>query len=59
MKEFVFFLQDIFLWTFQILPFLGNLPNILFSLVLFGGTAYWLKQSNDYSKKARREGSYE
>jgi hypothetical protein len=59
MKDFVLLLQDIFECTFQILPPLGNLPNILFSLVLFGGTVYWLKESANYSKKAKQEGTYE
>jgi hypothetical protein len=59
MKDFVLMLQDIFEFTFQILPPLGNIPNYLFSLVLFAGTVYWLNESAKYSRKAKQDGTYE
>lgn len=49
-------LGDFFVWTFKILPFLGNIPNILFIIggfLLFG---LWMKMQTDFNKRAERDG---
>lgn len=58
-NEIVYGLGDLIEMTFEILPLLGNLPNILFSLIIFGSLVYWLKELSNYNKKAKQEGSIE
>lgn len=58
-NDFVYGLGDLFEATFQILPPLGNLPNVLFTLVIFGGLVYWMGQLNKYKKEAKRNGTIE
>jgi hypothetical protein len=58
-NEFVYGLGDLLEMTFEILPPLGNLPNILFSLIIFGSLVYWMKELSKYNKKAKQEGSIE
>jgi len=59
MKEFVFLLQDLFEWTFQILPPLGNIPNFLFSLALFVGAVYWMKELARYKRETTEDPRFE
>lgn len=58
-NDFVYGLGDIFEATFEILPPLGNLPNAIFSLVIFGGLVYWMNQLGKYKKEAKRNGTIE
>lgn len=56
-KDLVWWLADFLRTTFEILPQLGNLPNIAFLLLVILGFLVWLKIQNDYNKKAEREGT--
>lgn len=58
-NEFVYELGDFLEGTFTILPALGNLPNILFSLIIFGGLVYWIGELKKYKAIAKREGTIE
>ena len=58
-NEFVYGLGAFFEATFQILPPLGNIPNILFTLILFAGFFYWLKQLAIFKGEARQSGGIE
>lgn len=58
-NELVYSLGDLLEWTFGILPPLGNLPNILFTAVIFGGLVYWLIQLKKYKAEAERTGGME
>lgn len=43
--------------TFTILPALGWLPPVAFSVILFLGMVYWLALQGRYNKKAQRDGT--
>ena len=58
-NEIVYGLGDLLAATFKILPVLGNLPNILFSLVIFGGLVYWIMELKNYKVEAKRNGTME
>lgn len=58
-NEIVYGLGDLLTATFKVLPALGNIPNILFSLVIFAGLAYWIVELGKYKKQAQREGTIE
>lgn len=58
-NDFVYALGDFLEATFTILPALGNLPNILFTLVIFGGLVYWIKELGKYKEEAKRTGGIE
>ncbi len=58
-NEIVYELGDLIEATFTILPTLGNIPNILFSLVIFLGLAYWIGQLKNYKAEAKRNGTIE
>lgn len=58
-NDFVYGLGDFLEATFQILPTLGNLPNALFSLIIFGGLVHWMRQLGKYKKEAQRNGTIE
>ena len=58
-NEIVYLLGDIFYATFAILPPLGNLPNILFTLVIFGGLVYWIMELKKYKNEADKTGGIE
>jgi hypothetical protein len=58
-NEIVYGLGDLLQMTFEILPPLGNLPNILFSLIIFGSLVYWMKELSKYNKKAKENGTIE
>ena len=58
-NDFVYGLGDFLEATFGILPTLGNLPNILFSLIIFGGLVYWIKQLGAYKAEAKKTGGIE
>jgi hypothetical protein len=50
MNEIWYGLGDLFQWTFQILPALGNLPNVLFMLIMTGYFIYWMGQMFKHKK---------
>ncbi len=58
-NEIVNGLGDIFAATFKILPALGNLPNILFSTVIFAGLVYWILELKKYKTIAKKNGTIE
>lgn len=58
-NEIVYGLGDLLTETFKILPPLGNIPNVIFILVIFGSLVYWMMELVKYKKKAKQEGSIE
>jgi len=58
-NEFVYGLGDLLEASLSILPTLGNIPNILFSLVIFVGLVYWIFELGKYKKEAHRNGTIE
>ncbi len=58
-NDFVYGLGDLLEASFAVLPALGNLPNILFSLVIFGGLVYWILELNKYRAQAKQTGGVE
>lgn len=58
-NEIVYGLGDLLEMTFEILPALGNLPNMLFSAVIFFALVYWILELKKYKAKAIQEGSIE
>lgn len=58
-NEFVYGLGDLLEASFAILPPLGNIPNAIFTAIIFGGFIYWLMQLNNYKKEAKRTGGIE
>ncbi|MBL4708103.1 MAG: hypothetical protein JKY48_06650 [Flavobacteriales bacterium] len=58
-NEIVYGLGDLLTAALKILPALGNLPNILFSLIIFGGLVYWIMELKKYKVIAKREGTIE
>ena len=58
-KDFIYWIGDIFEWTFQILPMLGNIPNYLYAVVLFAGLIYWLTWQKQMNDEAKRNGTIE
>jgi hypothetical protein len=58
-NELVYGLGDLLEATFEILPPLGNIPNVLFILIIFGSLVYWLMELVKYKKKAKQDGTIE
>lgn len=58
-NDFVYGLGDFLEMTFGILPALGNLPNILFTLIIFGGLVYWIRELGKYKAEAQKSGGIE
>ncbi len=58
-NDFVYGLGDLFEATFEILPLLENLPNVLFTLTIFGGLVYWMIQLKKYKAQSKIDGSIE
>ena len=58
MTEFIYWLGDIFTWTFKnILEPLGDFPNMLISIVGLAGFLYWmLLIQPKFNKKAKDSG---
>jgi len=57
--EFVYAIGDFITATFELLPMLGNLPNILFTLIIAAGLAYWLRELTKYKAEAKQSGRIE
>ncbi len=49
-KDIVYALGDFFEWTFQILPFLGNIPNILFLAIGSVLFIYWMMEMRKHAQ---------
>ncbi|MDA9783176.1 hypothetical protein N9502_00910 [Vicingaceae bacterium] len=58
-NDIVYGLGDILTATFEVLPTLGNLPNILFSGVIFAGLVYWILELKKYKATAKKNGTIE
>ena len=58
-NDFVYGLGDLMEATFTILPPLGNLPNILFTGVIFAGLVYWILELKKYNSEAKKNGGME
>ncbi len=58
-NDFVYGLGDLLEATFTILPIAGNLPNILFTLIIAGGLVYWMNELRKYKKEAKESGGME
>lgn len=58
-NDFVYGLGDVLTATFKILPALGNLPNVIFTLAIFGGLVYWLNELKKYKVEAKKTGGIE
>jgi hypothetical protein len=41
-------------WTLELVPFLGNLPNLMFALVIAGGTFYWLREMRKHQQAGEK-----
>jgi hypothetical protein len=53
MDALIYLLRDFFVFLFEnTLEPLGNLPNLAFIVLLFGGLIYWLKWQGKYNKEA-------
>lgn len=53
-KDVVLGLGDFFTWTFGILTQLENLPNILFSGIIFFLFLYWMRQMAGHAKAGEK-----
>lgn len=49
-KDIVEALGDFFLWTFEILPALGNIPNYLFIIIGSVFFLYWMGEMRKHKK---------
>jgi hypothetical protein len=58
-NEIVYGTGELLSETFKILPPLGNIPNIIFSLVIFFGLVYWIMELKKYKGKAQKDGGIE
>lgn len=58
-NDLIYALGDLFTWTFQILPKLGNLPNYLFAVLMAFGAIYWLRWQKNLNQEARQNGTIE
>jgi len=58
-NDIVYGLGDLLTATFEILPALGNLPNMLFSAVIFAGLVYWIFELKKYKAAAKKNGTIE
>lgn len=56
MTELVYAIADLLEWTFGILTMLGNLPNALFTLLIFGGLVLWMVVQQRMIKADRKNG---
>ena len=49
-------IRDFLVWMFEnTLEPLGNMPNIIFFLLFFGGAIYWMIAQNKLNKKAESD----
>ena len=53
-KDIVFALEDLFLWSFEILSDLGNLPNIVFSSIIAILFLYWMRELYGHATRGEK-----
>ena len=58
-KDIIFLTGDLFEWSFQILPVLGNAPNYIYGVLMFLGMIYWLMWQRKLSAEAKENGTIE
>lgn len=58
-KDFIYLIGDVFEWSFQILEVLGNLPNYLYGVLMFGGLIFWLLWQKKMNAEAKQNGTIE
>lgn len=49
-KDIVDAIGDFFEWTFEILPVLGNIPNLIFLILGFLFFFYWMGQMRKHKR---------
>lgn len=49
---------NFFTWAFQLMPHLGNLPNLLFATLIIALLAYWVYRLQGFSKAHQQDDSY-
>ena len=58
-KDFIYWIGDVFHYSFKILPILGNIPNYFYTIAMFAGLIYWLRWQKRMSEEARQNGTLE
>lgn len=58
-NDFVYGLGEVIEATFVILETLGNIPNVLFTLVIVIATAFWLNELKKYRRRSEETGEME
>jgi hypothetical protein len=57
MQQISFAIAQLLEATFSILPALGWLPPVAFTLIIFLGLVYWLVLQGRYNRKAKQDGT--
>lgn len=57
MQQISFSIAQLLEATFTILPALGWLPPVLFSVGIFLGLVYWMVLQSRYDRKAKQDGT--
>jgi hypothetical protein len=57
MQQISFTIAQLLEATFTILPALGWLPPVLFTVVIFLGLVYWMMLQARYDRKAKQNGT--
>lgn len=58
-NDLIYGLGEIIEETFVVVDILNNIPNILFTLVILAGIAFWLMQLKKYRENSERTGELE
>ena len=58
MKDFFEGIASFFESTFEMLPPLGNIPNVLFGVIIFVAFIYWMLQLKKFSRSGSRFDKY-
>jgi hypothetical protein len=53
-KDIIYALGDLFLWTFEILGTLGNVPNIIFSSIIAILFLYWMRELAGHANRGEK-----
>jgi hypothetical protein len=53
MNDLVYSIGEFVAWTFGLLETLGNLPNILFTVLIMAGLAGWMIRQQRYLREDR------
>ena len=46
MTDVFYFIGDFFQWLFEVVSPVGNIPNVIFIIIMFIALIYWLIQLN-------------